>query len=251
MNKLEDTRREQLKEQYDELAFALLMDEYAEKDGARLLKEFEEAQQSGDLPEIPADLDNKCQNLIDKHFARQKQKRAALRIGKSALKVAMFTLVFLGFAATMVMSVEALRVPVLNFFMQHTGIYTSLTTDPAENDLPDEIEDIEGWVSPLMPIDYKIVSKSVYKDGTFRLYYENDNGQLISFVSTTSNATKNVDTEDADTIEMKLFEYSAFYIQKDGHRIIWADPDNEIVYDLYASGLDEDTFWKLAYSLAE
>lgn len=63
---------------------ARLMAEYAEQEGARLWREFEEARAGGEAPQMPESTDRKCRRRIEGEFARQK----AQALGKPLLKFA-------------------------------------------------------------------------------------------------------------------------------------------------------------------
>ena len=103
-----DNRTELLREQYEDALFTLLMDEYAEETGEKLLEEFNHSESA----EMPADLDNECRKMIRQHFSRQKNK---IRISKTlrfiAKSIATIVVVF-GLASTLFFSVDAIRTPV-------------------------------------------------------------------------------------------------------------------------------------------
>lgn len=63
---------------------ARMMAEYAEQEGARLWREFEEAQARGEVPPVLDELDRRCLRKIETEFARQK----AQAMGKPLLKFA-------------------------------------------------------------------------------------------------------------------------------------------------------------------
>lgn len=67
-------KRETLIEQYDDAVFALLMDEYAENSGAELLRQYQEALDTGLVPEIPEELDRRCTEAIDTEFRSRRWK---------------------------------------------------------------------------------------------------------------------------------------------------------------------------------
>lgn len=248
---MNDQRRRQLVEQYEDIALSLLMDDYAAEEGAKLLKEFEAAEKNGELPEFPDDLDEKCRKLIDKSFAKRERNNLLTRIGKAALKVAVFALVFIGLAATTVMSVDALRVPVLNFFMQHTDRYSILVTDNQTGDNLSQADNWEDRLEALIPEDYALVAQDQGIDGRTRLVYQNPDGYIISFLATPATDTYNFDSENARITETKLNNYDAILIETDGLRLIWGDPEAQMLFDLYSNGLDANLYWEIAYTLAD
>lgn len=246
---MDNKHRQELLEQYEEAAMMLLMDEYAEADGARLLYQFEEAEKNGQVPEIPADLDEKCRKLIQDSFAKQERKNRLLQLGKAAGRVAVYVLVLLGLTTSVVLSVDAIRVPVLNFFMEQTERYSTVSFDktiptisPEENPLS---EQIKAWLSD----DYSLVVEE-YNNGETFLVYQNRTNQIISFSVANSVGQQVIDTEDATQEEMTLNNYPAILIKKDGYRLIWSDEKTDLVFDLYANGLELDTFIKLAHRIS-
>lgn len=50
-----------------------LMAEYAEQEGARLWREFEEAQSRGEVPQMPERTDRKCRRRIEAEFSWHKE----------------------------------------------------------------------------------------------------------------------------------------------------------------------------------
>ena len=67
-------KKEDLIEQYEDAAFALMMSNYAEQEGNRLLQEFEEAKARGEVPAVPEELDKKCRKLIHKAYQTERVK---------------------------------------------------------------------------------------------------------------------------------------------------------------------------------
>ena len=247
---MNDQHRQQLVEQYEDIALSLLMDDYAAEEGAKLLKEFEVAEKNGELPEFPDDLDENCRKLIDKSFAKHERNRLLTRIGKAALKVAVFAFVFMSLAVMTVMSVDALRVPVLNFVIQHTDVYTTLSTDEDRVETLGHLDEVKQRLAALVPPEYSLVVDNC-ESNHVRLYYQDADGHLIVFLVEPAEGTSHIDTEDATVMEIDLNGYDALFIEKDGFRVIWGDPEIQMIYDLAANGLDSQSFWELAYALAE
>lgn len=71
---MSENKKLELLDQYDDVTFALLMDEYAEEEGARLRKEFEEAQAAGEVFDTSDALDEKCLQMIHRDFAKKRGK---------------------------------------------------------------------------------------------------------------------------------------------------------------------------------
>lgn len=242
-----DERRQQLMEQYEEAAISLLMDELAEAEGGELLREFEEASRDGTQVNIPEALDAKCQQLIEKTFAARQRKTAFSRLYKGVAKAAVYALVLVGILTTTVLSVEAFRIPVMNFFYQIGERSTAI----AYKDVEKEVQALADWNNKIsfapIPSEYQLVLNITEDNGTRVLSYENESGNPITLIVRTSTGFLNVDTESADQKPMQLNNYEAVVIETEGIRVVWIDPANELTFDLYAECLEADVFWKIAY----
>ena len=245
---MNEQKKQKLLEQYDDAAFALLMDEYAEEEGARLMAEFEAAQAAGQVPEMPQELDEQCRRMIRRDRAKKRGRRAAHKFRRVAVKAAVAVLVCIGLMTTVVMSVDALRIPVLNFIVEQYEKYSSLQLN---NDAQNTDANLANeYLLGLLPDDYYIISKT--DDPIFKItMYENDIGDLVQFCITQTNGTYNIDTEDAIVSEIVLGDYKAILLEEDGYQAIWYDSVNSIVYNFRATGFTKETFLNLCEQLAE
>lgn len=246
---MDSKHRQELLDQYEEATMMLLMDEYAEADGARLLQQFEEAEKNGQVPDVPAELDEKCRKLIEGSFAKQERKNHIFQLVRTLGKVAIYALVLLGLMTTMVLSVDALRVPVLNFFLEQSERYSTIvfendvkTDDPTVNPLSERI-------GSLISDGYSLISEE-YIDGEAFLLYQNEVGGIISLNVTHTVGQVLMDTEDTTQENVTIHDYPAILIVKDGYRLVWTNEELELVFDFYANSMELDTFWKLAYKIA-
>lgn len=247
-----DSRNEhQLEKKCEDIVFALLIRQYATEEEIQLLKEYNSALKNGTLPEFPAELDKNCKKLINKSFSKQERKKKFTKAVTSITRAVATVLVFVGISTITIMSVDALRIPVLNFFLQESTQYSSVTTNK-HSDNTQIANDVETKMrgSP-MPAEYCLVVQDISENGSIKLYYQNSSDKIISFFATPSSEVTNYDTENALTTNVQLHDFDALFIEKDGYRIIWFDAEADIQYDLFADGLEVDIFWELAYALAE
>lgn len=229
---MSENKKLELLDQYDDVTFALLMDEYAEEEGARLRKEFEEAQAAGEVSDTSDALDEKCLQMIHRDFAKKRSKENVRKIIRMTSKVAVAVMVFLGVLTTTVMSVDALRVPVFNFIIERFDGFTSIRTQ----DIPDaSTKDPFTILEGLIPMDY---AQTLYSDeaGMMFALYENTNENSISLDVIFDGVFVNIDTENAEYSEIFLSDYKAILIEKNGYQVIWTD-DEKITYTFYASSL--------------
>lgn len=246
---MKDERRQRLLDQYEDAALQLLMDEYAEAEGERLLKEFEEAERRGEVEDIPEELDQKCRQIIHRSFAAKKRKDRAANFGKMLGKVAVVVLLLTGFSTTLVLSVEAFRIPILNYLIKHDIRFSTLLFfDDNQDPKEDPLESID--VEDCVPADYVLQSKTRNPDGSLIYLFENAEGD-ISVQITPCIGMLNYDAEKAKQIPTKVNDCEAILIDGEGYRIIWLNAEQKLVFDVTTNGVNESEFWKVVYRLAE
>lgn len=245
---MSDQRKQQLVEQYEDLALSMLMEDYAEAEGERLLREFEEAERNGELPQMPEDLDRKCRNLIETSFAKQARGQRLKKIVRMASKAAVYAAVFLGLSTITILSVDALRMPVLNFLMDQSGRYSTVVyqNDPV-TEIPEGDPVLTRFESNL-PEGYRVENRNAL-GSYFTVFCENENQNSIYLKSTLAAGGLNIDAEVDVYVDLSFSGYEAVFWKKDGYSLMWLDDNTEIVYTLFANGLDENAFWKFAYVL--
>lgn len=246
---MKDERRQRLLDQYEDAVLQLLMDEYAEAEGEALLKEFEEAERRGEVEDIPEELDQKCRQIIHRSFAAKRRKDRAAGIGKMLGKVAVIVLLLTGFSTTIVLTVEAFRIPILNYLIKHDIRFSTLlflddNQDPKEDPL--ESIDVEDCVSA----DYILQSKTKNPDGSVIYFFENYE-KSISILIKPSVGMLNYDAESATQTPIKVNEWEAILITGEGYRVIWLNAEHNLVFDVTTNGVEESEFWKIVYRLAE
>lgn len=245
---MSDQRKQQLVEQYEDLALSMLMEDYAQAEGERLLREFEEAERNGELPEMPEELDRKCRNLIETSFAKQARGQRLKKIVRMASKAAVYAAVFLGLSTITILSVDALRMPVLNFLMDQSGRYSTVVyqNDPV-TEIPEGDPVLARFESNL-PKGYQIIDANIH-DANGYIYCADTDNNLLCIQNSKSSGGLNIDAEVAEYIDLDFSGHEAVFWKKDGYSLMWLDDNTEIVYTLFSNSLDEKTFWKFAYML--
>lgn len=240
--------REKLMERYDDAAFALMMDECAENEGAAFLAEFQAAAAAGELPELPEDIDRSCRDAIKREYAGRERKVRFRQFRRAAARVAVAVFAVIGLLGTLVFSVDAWRIPVLNFIIEKGETY-SLIYNQNDSGRGSVSEELTECLLVLLPEGYYLSNQ--VSDGTMIFYsYQNESGDKVQFLISTMGGTHNIDTEDAACSEIVLNDYKAYFIEKNGYRVIWCNDEN-ILYDIRATGLDKDFFLDLCSKLAE
>ena len=120
------------RENLEEAIVAAFMDQYAQALDAGIDRKIEEC--AGDA--FPEELDKRCRALIEQANRKAKNKKrikSALRVLRSAAVVAV---VLVGLFSVLFVSVEAFRIPILNFFIEKTDRYWEITATPKEAFIP-------------------------------------------------------------------------------------------------------------------
>ena len=245
---MNEQKKQKLLEQYDDAAFALLMDEYAEEEGARLMAEVEAAQAAGQVPQMPAELDEQCRRMIRRDRVKKRGIRAARSFRKVAVKAAVAVLVFIGLMTTVVMSVEALRIPVLNFIVEHYEKYSTLTFNTTPQPQTNK-QTYAEYFKTLLPSDYYEVASTITEHMTL-VTYENHLGNVAQIYVTPAGGEVKIDTETAFYSEIELAEYKAILVEKDGYQVTWIDQDSNTMYMVHADGFTKDFILNICYQLA-
>ena len=287
----------ELMDQFDDAAFALMMDEYAEAEGERLRAEFEEAMRSGTAPACPPELDEKCRKQIKRHFGKQRRSayagltRRVAAIGQAFVQIAGCVdlsvgmagclsgimmgvacgwwgwglvpclLIALGISATLIMSVEALRVPFWKFIMEEYGSSTvfdfSGMNEENQGVYIDPLE-MEDPVKFYLPEGYHNVSFEE-DQGRINSVYETDDGRFVAFemIHSDSNLLNTVQSAyDFERFELVCYEaqYSLCYYTDEGwpmEMVEWYDPEIETMYCVAAKGMGKMDLIEICESLAK
>jgi len=204
----------------------------------------------GEVSEIPAELDEKCRRLIETSFAKQKRGQTINTITKYIAKVAVYVLLFLGAASTLVMSVDALRIPVLNFFLEHSSRDTVISL--GEQNTSDSInyEQITHAIDDVLPDTYWLEAFVEREDGFFTILFQSNDSQTVLIETLPHDNTLSIDTENAIPVEIMINGCDALFIEKDGYRVVWINIEKQVSYSVYASAPDDSNFWEIVYTLA-
>lgn len=249
-------RKEDLIEQYEAAAFALMMSEYAEQEGLRLLQEFEEAKAKSEVPVISEELDKKCRTMIHKAYKKERIKERTKCFLSIAGRTAAVWFVVIGLCATLIVSVEALRTPVINYIIEQHDQFTTINLDKEPSE-PTTQSTTEYSPSPygetpldgLLPDGYNIAQLRVHDNGTFVAQYKDSFGNIISLSSTLSDGHINIDTENANARVAAIGGFSVYIIENDSKlTFFWFDAEQDLYFHLWATNASHAELWKIAES---
>ena len=222
---MEEQRRLQSVEQYDDMALSQLMDEYANEEGKLILQEFEQAKLNGTFTEIPDELDAKCRKLIDKSLAKYERQTWLKSFSSHVAKTAVGILVMLGLATATVLSVDALRVPVLNLLMDQSGKYSLVLLEPISSTEKNNTDTIVERFESFIPAGYQVTSRNLSESNGIIVCKNSDN-QIIYLQFDINESAVNVDAEELEYTAMNFGENSAAFWEKRGYHLVWLDSKN-------------------------
>lgn len=248
---MNDQRRKRLEDTWDETALELLMDDYAKIAGIELYDEYCSNLETGSVDDIPAELDESCQKMIYASFATEsKSKKNHLNTALSHVcKAAMVVLAIFGATTVLVVSVDALRVPILNFFLTQEERYTiiSHSADPSEVSTQENTSNIRRYI----PKDYDVVYEKYYEQGYYNLQYKDQEGHVISIRTGEGALQLYADTEGAISEKIEVNGNPALLIRKNGLRLILLKKDKTSILDFYAESMIERDFLKIAVLICD
>ena len=248
---MKDARKNLLLQQFEEAALGLLMEEYADAEGKRLLQEFETASAQGDIAPMPEDQKAKYHQLIDQAYKKKRQRKLFAGIIKTLGKVAVVALVLFGIATTAILSVDAWRVPVLNFILDQSGEFAFVNVGYNNPSRERQYKAIVKTVCNNAPSDYTLTRTPAVDGPTLLIKMENGEGELLTVCVHPDTDQIKVDTEDAQVKEMDLNGKPAYLIIEEGLYIIWYDNAKGLLISVYSQDLSPDAFWTLVNALAE
>lgn len=244
---------EKLLENYEDAQMALLMDAYAKAEGEALMAEAEKAEAP-----FSEEFKAKCMELIDREFAKQRRRKWMQNAVKKSVRAAVIALAVVGMLSVGAMSVQGIRIPVVNFFLEQSEKFTTIFFGTQESTATDATTDVakgmvqEGPLAGLLPDTYKLSSSVKLEDGSdFAVYLSGQNDQVAYSVKKWDGLKFNIDTEDADYYEEKMLLNNKAYIVVKGHsQILWLDEHSGIVYEIVSRSLDFESLWCLAERIA-
>lgn len=235
---------EKLMDQYDDAAFALLMDRSAEEEGAELLRAFREASAADALPEYTDELDQRCRDSIDREFGRQTRRVRFRRFARSAARAAIVVFAMIGLAGTLILSVEAWRAPFLDALIERHEEYSLyLFGEKEEPNTPVRV------FESLLGNEYTQVANTITEHMTL-VTYENTQGNVAQLYITPTGGTASFDTEDALVSDIYVADFQAVLVEKAGYQVIWEDTEEQKLYTVHADGLSKDAVLNICNILA-
>jgi len=190
-----------LNEEYEDGLFFLAMNDLALKEGEEFLKDNEEmkSDHEGPSPESIKKFSKLLDSYLKKEKKAHKKNHTLNMLGKAAVAMLSVIIIF----STMMLTVQAFRIRVLNFLISIEPEYTSYQlndADEEQNNAQLIIDWKNAYVPTYIPEGYTIGEMS-YSDSIKKITMENTNGSYIIYTEFESKNNITVDTENASLIE--------------------------------------------------
>lgn len=162
-------------------------------------------------------------------------------------RVAVITIVSLGVAMTLAMSVEAIRKPVIDFIFKHFSNHSTIVFSDEYTEPPQE-EDIYTVIDGApVPDGYGLVNKTIQDGWVISLLYKNQSEDRIRLIINLADGGLDFDSEGFERQEITINGHQGtLFIKSLEKQMIWLDDNNSVIFFLYASNLDESTFREFA-----
>lgn len=251
------------REQYETAALTLLMDEHAQCDGNRLLREFNCAQAKGDAVPMPEMMDKKCQKRIRKALRREQSRVFFRKVSPIASKVAVFAFAVILVSAVTILAADAggliweTESPWAGYFISDHEDSITVHFGFSEKTKQQDADTISQIMAEYIPEGYtRAVEYSTYAwDSTAGIYsmYKDEAGNMVK-LSTRSPKVGLVKVykEGAAVTEISYLGNEMVLLERDSSRqVLWMDAEEGLYYSLYADALSEEEFWDLVFELLE
>lgn len=232
------TLSEATREKVEEATLSVFMEQYgAAMDAGVEIKMAECADM-----EFPPELDKRIQKLIATEQAKKRNKqrrKTALRVLRSAAAVIM---ILLSVSSILFMTVEAFRVPVMNFFIEKTDRYWQLSDAPSTSSIP-KVFNPENPLEDILPIDFSLAHvEGSWETNCLSANYSNGKGAEITLLVISADTIAQIDCEDSNVSNIKLAEHDAI-VSVEGNvvRVSWLIDDVSRAFTLCATNISEGT----------
>ncbi|MGS0764883.1 DUF4367 domain-containing protein [Syntrophomonas curvata] len=235
--------QKKLYEEYEDSLFKLVMHNAAAKEGQLFLEEKAKLKNDLEFQPSPAAVRN-FRHQLDIHLKKQQAYARKQRILNTINRVAVAMVIMLVLLGSVVMTVEAVRVRVLNFIMNVEPEYTSFELKGNDKSGSAIVDWHKAYVPTFIPAGYEVSGVST---GQFEksIEFKNKQGLLITYMELSESSKPQLDTENASTIKtININGYEGKLIVKDSLvTVIW--PMNDHMY-IIRGQIKEETAVKIA-----
>lgn len=240
---------------FADAGLALLMDLSAESDGNMLWEEYCVSNCA-----MPPELDNHCRHQIQKAVRRSKRHSRAMGFLKTASQLAASFAVILFLTVSLITSVEAIRIPVLNFILKHTPRATAILFQSSPTPSQTQLEELCSILKYSAPEGYTLEVEHIYRDEytipptvtSVFMAFQDENDALLMIHVSPAEGSWSVDTEDAVVTQLVLEGQKAILIEQASRiQMIWINETQKLFYHVTADTMEKTDFMQYVTLLAK
>ena len=192
-------------------------------------------------------LDRRCMEAIRKESAKQRHREIWQGTKKVLRSAAVILVALLSLSSILFMTVEAFRVPVINFFIEQGDGFWVISGKSEDNSVNSDF-DPNDPLAGLLPEGYEVTATEGDTRNVKRYYYQNYNDEKITLWFLENIVDMTVDSEDASKSEKcYVAHYEGILVTKDGFvQLAWFDQLSQKSYLLSSNTLDGDALLRIA-----
>lgn len=234
------------RENLEEAIVAAFMDQYAQALDAGIDRKIEEC--AGDA--FPEELDKRCRALIEQANRKAKNKKrikSALRVLRSA---AVVTVVLVGLFSVLFVSVEAFRIPILNFFIEKTDRYWEITDTPKGDFIPIGYDPEDPLGGIIGNFTLTSLTGSVESGDLMAIYNSGDDVEIVLFAEFSCGNTQ-IDGEGATITEITVAGHAGqMFAEGDRVNLTWLDENIDRIFVICTQNIAEEAVVYVAEEFA-
>lgn len=176
----------------------------------------------------------------------QKKVLCLHRVAKVVSRVAVIAIAVLALSATLIMSVDALRIPVRKFVNTHFPNHSLLSVAEQTPEYFSHNDPEEAIKDAPIPEGFKL-EKKIFDDSSIRVYYTDEDSNFISVSILHAQAVAKYDSEGYEISSITVNSQEATFLVKGNEmQVIWLDEENETYYLLIARSLTAEELLRIA-----
>lgn len=250
-----DNHRNHIETNFTDASLALLLERSAESDGERLWEEYCTSE-----CRMPPGLDNQCRQKICKTIRKSRVYSNTAQLLKRTGQLAASLAIVLFLVVSLITSVEAFRIPVLNFILNHAPRATAILFQNSSAPSQAPLEELCGIVKLFVPEGYTLAVEHIYRDEytdpptvtSLFLAFQNPDDDLLTIHITPAEGTRSVDTENAAVTQLILEGQKAILIEKfPEFQMLWINDTQKLLYHITAGSMNKTDFLNYVTLLAK
>ena len=202
--------------------------------------------------EFPQHLHDQCIAIIKNEKKKGKRCQHRKQVLKILRMAAVFTLALLSLTSILFVTVEAFRIPIINFLLEKNDSNWAITTDTQKHQYP--VVNTVDWTDPLHGLlaeEYELVLQEGDSCDNAAVIYENTDGEEIFFSAASAESTIRLDSEGIDySKEFLICGHDAVLLAEDTYiTLLWMHNSLDVTFTIVADGLTESQVINIAEQL--